>query len=523
MNARWSRRPGILARCAEMNGPIAAAVALLAALCGAVVVGCGATRRRPAVGSSGQVTVTVRAADPRPIPASFLGLSTEAWEIPHYARYDATLSRVIGLVRTGAERTFLLRIGGDSADLSRWVGDGEPVPPWAYPLTRAWLAEARRLVSRTGARVILDLNVADRAPAIEARWAKRFVAAMPAGSVAALEVGNEPDLFTRDSHHARLATAPAAAVHRYFQPVKGYSSSDYAAAFAHYARAIHRLLPGMPLQGPSLGAPNVSWVTPLLAHDRAQLSAVTVHRYPLNACVTDPSSPLFPTIRRLLSPSSSRGLAASVRPALAAAHRDGVPLQVNELNDVTCGGRRGVSGTFADALWTPDVLFELLQAGVDGVNLHMRATPLNTPFRLTARGLLARPELYGLALFKRTVGPGAQLEHADVSAPAGADLTAWPVRVSGARLHVLLLNKGAHAERVTLHAAGRGPASLQRLRAPSPSATSHITLADRHIGADARWHGRRSTSRIAAAHGSYRMTVPAYSAALLAFSAAQQR
>lgn len=506
-----------------MNRPTAAAVALLAALCGTAVVGCGATRRQPAIGSGDQVAVTVRASDPRPIPASFLGLSTEAWEIPHYSRYSATMSRVIGLVRTGAKRPFLLRIGGDSADLSRWVGDGQPVPPWAYPLTRTWLTRARRLVSRTGARVILDLNIADRAPAIEARWAERFVAAMPAGSVAALEVGNEPDLFTRDSHHARLATAPAAAVHRYFQLVKGYSSSDYAAAFARYARAIHRLLPGMPLQGPSLGAPKVSWVTSLLAADRAQLSAVTVHRYPLNACITDPSSPLFATIPRLLSPSSSRGLAASVKPALAIAHKDGVPLQVNELNDVTCGGRRGVSGTFADALWTPDTLFELLRAGVDGVNLHMRATPLNTPFYLTARGLLARPELYGLALFKRTVGPGGELEHADVSAPEGADLTAWPVRVSDGRLHVLLLNKGARAERVTLHGAGRGPASVQRLRAPSPTATGHITLAGAHIGADARWHGRRSTSRIADAHDGYHVTVPAYSAALLAFSAAQQR
>lgn len=513
----------------------ATAVALFTALCAAMIAGRGTSAHGPvvatnadarpapgakspaAVPGSGRVTVAVRAADPRRVPASFLGLSTESWELPHYSRYSAAMSRVIGLVRTGPARAFMLRIGGDSADLSRWTPSGQATPPWAYALTPRWLTQTRRLVARTGARVILDLNIADRDPVIEARWARLFTDAMPAGSVAGLEIGNEPDLFTRDSHHARLATAPQAAVHRYFQAVRNYSSRDYAAAFAHYAQAIQRLLPGMPLLGPSLGSPNVSWLRPLLARDLHRLNTVTVHRYPLNACVTDRASDLFPTVKRLLSASSSQGLAASVQPALAAAHKHGVPLRLDEFNDVTCGGRRGVNGTFADALWTSDTLFELLKAGVDGVNLHMRATPLNAPFYVTARGLLARPELYGLALFKRTLGPGAQLEHARITAPPGANLTVWPVRVDGGRLHVLMLNKGAHAEQVTLRAGGRGPASLQRLLAPSPSAPGPITLAGARIGTDARWHGHRSVAPVADTHGSYRVPVPAYSAALLEF------
>jgi hypothetical protein len=31
-----------------------------------------------------------------------------------------------------------------------------------------------------------------------------------------------------------------------------------------------------------------------------------------------------------------------------------------------------VSDTFATALWAPDALFELLRAGIDGVNVHVR-------------------------------------------------------------------------------------------------------------------------------------------------------
>ncbi len=40
------------------------------------------------------------------------------------------------------------------------------------------------------------------------------------------------------------------------------------------------------------------------------------------------------------------------------------------MNSVTGGGAKGVSNTFASALWALDTLFELAQAGVSGVNVH---------------------------------------------------------------------------------------------------------------------------------------------------------
>ena len=64
---------------------------------------------------------------------------------------------------------------------------------------------------------------------------------------------------------------------------------------------------------------------------------------------------------------------------------------MTELNSVNCGGRPGVSNTFATALWAPDALFALLRAGVDGINLHVRANTINAPFALTSAGLSRRP------------------------------------------------------------------------------------------------------------------------------------
>jgi hypothetical protein len=49
-----------------------------------------------------------------------------------------------------------------------------------------------------------------------------------------------------------------------------------------------------------------------------------------------------------------------------------------------------------------DALFDLLRAGADGVNVHVRYT-VNAAFALARHGLEARPLLYGLALFTRPV------------------------------------------------------------------------------------------------------------------------
>ena len=115
------------------------------------------------------------------------------------------------------------------------------------------------------------------------------------------------------------------------------------------------------------------------------------------------------------------------RTALTVEHisdRAGLPLWLTEINSVTCGGTKGVSDTFATALWAPDALFELVRAGVESASAHVRADAINMAFSLTRKGLVAYPLFYGMVLFARMLGPGAQLIPLHLAAPAALHLKA---------------------------------------------------------------------------------------------------
>jgi hypothetical protein len=154
---------------------------------------------------------------------------------------------------------------------------------------------------------------------------------------------------------------------------------------------------------------------------------ISVHRYPYSGCVRRRSAS-FPTINRILGAHASTALAAAMAPMIAAAHRARFPFRMTELNSVTCGGRPQVSDAFATALWAPDTLFALLRAGADGVNLHVRANTINAPSAFTARGLFARPLLYGLIIFSRTLAGGTGLVPSHLRARGFLNLNAWVVR-----------------------------------------------------------------------------------------------
>ena len=173
---------------------------------------------------------------------------------------------------------------------------------------------------------------------------------------------------------------------------------------------------------------------------------LTVHRPPRWVFGLTPA---YPTVSRVLSERASAGMAHAVRAVVAFTHRAGLRFRLTEMNSVTCGGRRGVSDTFATALWAPDALFELLRAGVNGVNVHIRDGAINAAFTLGRSGLGTRPLLYGLTLFARTLGPNAELVPLRIHAPGSPHLKVWAVRTRGA-LHVLLIDKGTRSVTVAL-------------------------------------------------------------------------
>jgi hypothetical protein len=256
------------------------------------------------------------------------------------------------------------------------------------------------------------------------------------------------------------------------------------------------------------------WITTLLHARHPGLGVISVHEYPLSACAF-PGTPSYPTIGRVLSDRTSAGLAASVHPAAVIAHRAGMPLRVTEFNSVTCGGKPGVSNTFATALWAPDAGFELLRAGAQSIDLHARQNTINGPFSFNAGGLEARPLLYGLIMFVRTLSPHARLLHAQLHVGARANVKAWAVATNHGTLNVLVLDKGPHGVHLALNLPASGTAQVHRLLAPSPRSHGGVTLDGQRLNRNGEWIGRPTVSALAPRHHRYHLWVPRYSAALL--------
>jgi hypothetical protein len=296
---------------------------------------------------------------------------------------------------------------------------------------------------------------------------------------------------------------------------------DFRTYLTEVAR-IRSALPPTALAGPATGT--FSWLSPLPALiARERLAQVTFHRYPLNRCVTNRASPLYPTVAHLLSLGSSRGLIRGIAPYTALAHRDRVRFRIDELNAVTCGGRPGVSDTFASALWTLDTQFWLARAGVDGVDVHIHPeAPANQLFALRRRAGRwvgsVRPQYYGLLMFTQAAPPGARLLHIDGSPPGR--LRTWATLGRDRRIRVVLINAGlTGASTVSVAAPGpAAPATLERLEAPSARATDDVTLGGQSFGSQTftgRLRGELRTSTVRAVGGSYPVRVPAASAAML--------
>ncbi len=445
------------------------------------------------------------------VPRSFLGLSTEYWTLPIWAPRMPLFDRVIGLLHSPGSGPMVLRIGGDSADHSFWEPSGRRLPPWIFGVTPGWMRDLGALVNRTGSRLIIDLNLVTGSARSAAVWAHAAERGLPRHSIVAFEVGNEPDIYSRWywTHGVQTPRINADLLPR------SLTLRRYIADFLAYRALLRRAAPGTPLIGPAIAHPtqHATWIADLITAARRSLAAVSAHRYPYSACLR-PRAMSYPTISRLLSERATAVLAQGVRRAVALAHHSGLPFRLTELNSVTCGGRRGVSNTFATALWAPDALFELIHAGVDGVNLHVRDA-INAPFALQRGGLWPRPLLYGLIAFTRTLGPRAQLVPVATHVSPEARLKAWAVRVLGHRLHVVLIDKGASPITVELKLPATGPASVERLLAPSPRSTSGVTVAGQYLGRDGRWVGRLRTETVTARNHRYAVRIAPFSAAIV--------
>ncbi len=472
----------------------------------------------PADPSAPTVYATVAGAPAGPTRGSgFLGLSLEysaleAYTGAHPAALDPVFVQLLRNLQPAPGGPLVLRIGGNSTDATWWPVRGVSPPAGvSYALTSAWLAATRALAGAVNAQLILGVNLAAGLPRLAGAEAQALLGGIGSRYVAALEVGNEPDVYGMfpwyaGSHGPVFARSPK------------YDLAAFIAQFARWQAA----LPDVPLAGPA--AAKLPWMArlPTLLKAVPHLRVVTLHRYPLQGCQTDRSSAAYPSVANLLSDRATQGLAASLAPSVAVAHAHGAQFRVDELNSAAlagCLGRAGVSNTFASALWMVDALFNLASVGVDGVNVHTlpgAGYELFT-FRRTATGWEAfvHPDYYGLEMFARAFPAGGRL--LTVRVPAGP-VKVWATRGPDAHTRVTLINKDSRPHRVELQLPPAGvPAELEWLTAPAATATTGVTLGGRSFGAETATGilGAPRTQAVSQLFGWYSIELPADSAALL--------
>jgi hypothetical protein len=456
-----------------------------------------------------------------PLPPGFVGLSLEYRAVHLYTGRDPSVNPVfVQLIRNLAPgQTPVLRIGGNSTDATWWPMPGVIAPAGvSYGLTRGWMRTTRALARTLGAQLILGVNLAGGRPALAATEARAMLAEIGPENIQALEIGNEADLFGRlpwyrDIHGGAM-----------YSRKRSYDVPTFIREFSDFRAATAARLPGGAL--PAFAGPafaNHGWMAGLDQFLAAEpgLGLVTFHRYPLRGCSVAPDAPSYASIPNLLSDYSTTDLAQGVAGYVAMAHARGLQFRLDEMNSVACSGRRGVSDTFASALWALDTLFEMTRVGVDGVNIHTWPNAGYELFSFERRSkrfqAFVRPEYYGLLMFVRAAPPGSRL--LPVSGGT-SQLKLWATIGVDGRTRIVMINKDLSASHVVLirPPGGTGRAELEQLLAPGPEATSDVSIGGQSYGAQTTsgdLPGEARSASVSPFAGAYSVTLPPASAAIL--------
>ena len=443
------------------------------------------------------------------LTAASAGLSFEADDLtlPGFASGD--LATYLDTLSPSS----VIRIGGNTVDETFWTSTGQTAPSWSIgTITPADLTALAGLVKASGWKVILGVNLKEYNPtaaANEAEYAQRDLGS----SLAAIEIGNEPDLYSQ------------------------YESkpSQYPVDFQAYVTAIDKAAPGVPIEGDdAAGAPNGSFQSAFIAAQQKlaspEINQLTSHFYPLTSSTCGGS----PTIADLLDTSVRDAESDEASEAVTAAGKLGVPAVLDESNSVVCEGQAGVSNVFAAALWEIDDQLVMARDGVAGDYMHgtveqcgsakplyMYYTPLCAPTAADAtEGLLAaQPEYYGLAAV-RDVGTGQFL---NLSNPVWADVRTYAVQHSNGTMTVVLddvdnpSTTGSTTVTLDLGASYASASQVNLTASGGLTATSGITLGGQTVQSGGTI-APPTTSSFSVGGDTAIVTVPAGSAEIITFS-----
>jgi hypothetical protein len=447
------------------NLAMAASLVLLAFL-----AGCGNT---PTAGgtSTGAAVAADGTRQGVPVAADYLGLSMEwcsAQTVLGQASIggaDAIFAQYVANLRAYGASPMWIRIGGDSTDTGGSCGT-----PTGIQSVQAMNEFARA----TGAKFSFGVNlVSDDLSASKAQ-AAAYCAGMPSGSIAAFEIGNEPDLYT----------------------TAGWTANAYSGELSQYlAGVLAAQSCTSNLMGPSFASFNGSHgdfvpnIQDILATNQGKgLGTVTQHYY---------AGANIATSGFLLTTAADNGPSLAL-PELQAAHALGMTYRVDEMNSAWGGGAAGVSNAFESALWFIENAAELAAEGVDGINVHGgmlagKGFDYYTPFFITAGGggsfslnnggslPATAPLYYGMLFFSRAIN-GANSTISPASVTTSANIDAWSTVDGAGTERLILVNRDiANSAQVVVDQSA-STASVCYLEAPSYSSTSGLKIFSNFAG-----------------------------------------
>ena len=441
---------------------LAVTVTLTLTLAGAVV---GATT--PAVRATSGSGITVRIGGPtrKDVPQGFVGLTFEATALGSAYLDPATSNLPSFLAELGPGD---LRFGGQSSDLDAvWLpSPSDPLPSWASDgITPADLDAVGDLAHTTGWGVDLGVNLLEYDPALAAQEVAAAQAAM-GGSLRAVEIGNEPDLYF---YFLTFLTEPPADVATTFP--------GYLANWTAYRAAIEQADPGLALDGPDFYLTN--WLSDETRKTEQGLARFNQHFYPLQDCGGATVTP-----GQLLDPSSFSTEDSVIGAAETAAKHAKLPLVLDEFNSISCGSSSPAAWEFASSLWAVHALLDAASDGVASVNVQMDPdncdsyTPLCVPDPAQPGTMQAGPIFSGLQLVSGLEGGTLLKTTVGAADPLPTGVSEYALRLPDGDVAVVVDNTTSAA--LASLSLERGPSarvvSVQQLQAPSLTSTTGVTI-----------------------------------------------
>jgi hypothetical protein len=434
------------------------------------------------------------------IPANFTGLSYESAQLANPGFFAPFNTALAGFVqRLGSQG--VLRVGGNTSEFTVWsAGAAAPAASSAlagpdtgaksHPKTAVTPEAARNLagfVKSCGWQLIYGLNLGNGTPEQAAAEAQAVCEA--AGDrLLALQIGNEPDLFHRNG----------------LRP-PNWTFDDYLSQWREFAGAVRKRVPHAPFAAPDV-ASNTEWITSFAEKAKDQIRFLTGHYYAMGP----PTNPAM-NIDRLLRPSAK--LLRDIPIVMKASRESGLPFRMAEGNSCYHGGKRGVSDTFASALWGGDYMLQVAKAGYCGVNLHGGGNGVYTPISGSAeQGFSARPIYYGMMLAGQFAGAAMVQTELETH---GVNATAYAAK-DRTGLRIAVFNKDEQQPvRVDLNPSfSSRHATIWRLEAPALDSKSGVTLAGAGVGEDGKWAAAKTETALQK-RGRLVIDMPAASAVLV--------